>query len=205
MVILKMTTRYRQFGFSLVEIIVVVAVIAILTTIVISTARRIQSKADEQLAAGTIAILDAAIEQFADYGYRYKHSDFDGLKFPLDCSGFDVDGLEIELSKVLDKTISIIEVADHEPAYSGIEAAYFLLSRVPDCRGTLGNIDKSLLVTKGKIVDPDRIWPLVRIVDPWGLALRYSLYDGAIFRNFPLITSAGPDRQFDTADDITNK
>ncbi len=63
-----------------------------------------------------------------------------------------------------------------------------------------------------------REYSLIRIVDPWGTTLRYDYYSneteepdltfsrrGQTIRNFPLITSAGPDREFGTDDDITNR
>lgn len=67
--------------------------------------------------------------------------------------------------------------------------------------------------------------PFTRIVDPWGTTLRYDYYPDfadyliiypagtwnnyIVYRNsakkaFPVITSAGPDKKFDTADDISN-
>ena len=72
---------------TLIEMLIVVAVIVILTTMVIGITAGIDNRAKEELAESTIAILKAALEQFRDYGYDYKdpYSDFD---FPLDCSGY---------------------------------------------------------------------------------------------------------------------
>ena len=55
-----------------------------------------------------------------------------------------------------------------------------------------------------------KVYPLFRIIDPWKETLNYDYYDEfwvdpATKRNFPLITSAGPDRIFGNADDITNR
>jgi hypothetical protein len=64
----------------------------------------------------------------------------------------------------------------------------------------------------------NRSYPWIRVVDPWGTPLRYDYYSndveepsltfvqrGQTIRSLPLITSAGPNKQFDTSDDITNR
>jgi hypothetical protein len=121
--------------------------------------------------------------------------------------------------------------AQHDPSFSGSEVLYFILSQIPDCRATLDKIDKSLLTNKGidKVTDititiqsatTTRTYPFTRIIDPWGKTLRYDYYPdyadytGTIIpykdyrdsakRTFPVITSAGQNGQFDTADDISN-
>ena len=122
----------------------------------------------------------------------------------------------------------IITPDKHDPNESGSACLYFFLCMVPECRETLGNIDQALLKSDHKVsttsknydqdylmitVD-DRDYPWIRVIDPWGTALRYDYYDEdetdfsdrkETIRNFPLITSAGPDREFVTDDDITNR
>ena len=61
-----------KVGLTLVEMLVVIAIIAILASTVITIATRIDNKSREQLAGSTIAILTAALGQFQDYGYKYK-------------------------------------------------------------------------------------------------------------------------------------
>ncbi len=208
--------RRTKTGVTLVEILVVVAIIAILATMVIGIAARIDNQAKERLAKSTIAIINAALGQFQDYGYRYKHSDYTGFEFPLDCNDFDQNKLTNELEKALDKSILIIPIGSHDPNYSGSEALYFFLSRVPESRKTLEKIDWSLLTSEGSdkqdmIINIDgRGYPLYRFIDPWGTILRYDYYDEDDpdkdeARTFPLITSAGPDGKFNTFDDITGR
>ena len=52
-------------------------------------------------------------------------------------------------------------------------------------------------------------YSLLRIIDPWGETLRYDYYDDYTepdeARNFPVITSAGPDGVFGTDDDIASR
>jgi prepilin-type N-terminal cleavage/methylation domain-containing protein len=115
----------------------------------------------------------------------------------------------------------------HDKKFSGSEVLYFILSQVPDCRETLNKIDKSLLTDNGAnngipitiTIGASPPVPFTRIIDPWGTTLRYDYYPECVnyagpmlykdYRNsakktFPVITSAGPDKKFDTADDITN-
>ena len=212
--------RRTKTGVTLVEMLVVVAIIAILATMVIGIAARIDNQAKERLAKSTIAIINAALGQFQDYGYRYKHSDYTDFEFPLDCNDFPASELRTTLQQALGKSISIIPIGSHDPNYSGSEALYFFLSRVPESRKTLEKIDRSLITSEGSdkqdmIINIDgRGYPLYRFIDPWGKTLRYDYYNekATTFdrmrkskRSFPLITSAGPDGNFNTVDDITGR
>jgi len=206
---------YRdKTGFTLVEILVVVAIIAILATMVISLAARIETQGDERRTRNAFALLDAALGEFRDYEYNYGHSDYDGFDFPLDCNGFTQPGLENTLENALGMNAGdvVIGGGTHDPDYSGIEALYFFLSRVPESRKTLAKIDSSLIISDGIIEVDEKRYPLLRIIDPWGETLRYDYYDEDDLpldpdeaRNFPVIISAGPDRIFGTDDDITSR
>jgi prepilin-type N-terminal cleavage/methylation domain-containing protein len=222
-----MKRRQNKTGVTLVEILVVVAIIAILVTMVIGIAARIDTQGKERLTENTIALLTAALGEFGDYGYSYSDSNYADFKFPLDCNNFPQNDLEGALKDALGTTTTpaITPVGAHEPNYSGSEALYFFLSRVPDCRETLGKIDKSLITNKGSngadmtITIDGKGYPLLRIIDPWGETLRYDYYNEELppltpskindmkesKRAFPVITSAGPDKEFGSADDIRNR
>jgi len=229
-----MKSYRHKTGVTLVEILIVVAVIAILTTMVVGIATRISNQSKEQLTKNTFALLNAALGQFRDYEYNYNPATPDlairdfyrGLDFPLDCNGFDQDGLGQALGTALGLapgSVSIIPPGVHDdPNYSGSEALYFFLSRVPASRQTLDKIDDSLITNLGSdkrpmeinIVFPSgpKLFPLVRVIDPWGTTLHYDYYNEMIIppdpftkRNFPVIISAGPDRIFRTGDDIASR
>ena len=212
----------HKTGVTLVEILIVVAIIAILTTIVISIAARIDNQSKQQLAQGTIEILTNALEQFHDYGYRYENPAYSEFDFPLDCNGFDQPILTATLRSALGLEVGSVSISGaHDPDYSGSEALYFFLSKVPTSRKTLDKIDGSLITNKDsnrqdmniRITFPDssiKVYPLLRVIDPWGKTLHYDYYyeyapDPDSKRNFPVITSAGPDKIFGTADDITSR
>jgi len=221
-----------------------VAVIVILASIVLTVATRIESQAKEALAEGTIAIVTSALESFADYGYEPENPallDQDdptytpderkfylGLDFPIDCNGFSVPELQAELGNVLGQTVSI-SGGVHDSSYSGCEAMYFFLARVPESRQVLEKLDSSLVTNADESGAPIEIttgqmttYPLNRVVDPWGNALKYDYYEeypplppprtpaqvqrmGQTVKNFPVVTSAGPDGVFGTPDDISSR
>jgi prepilin-type N-terminal cleavage/methylation domain-containing protein len=217
-----MKIRQNKTGFTLVEILVVVAIIAILLAMVVGIAARIDTQGKEQLTKNTIALLTAALGQFGDYGYTYSAPSDANLKFPLDCNSFSDTDLASELQNALGIPVSIGPSGVHDPCYSGCEAMYFFLNRVPDSRQTLGKIDRKLVTNLGldgspmQITVSGQVYPLFRVIDPWGKTLRYSYYDNtkesptsepslSSPRAFPVITSAGPDKKFGTADDIVSR
>jgi prepilin-type N-terminal cleavage/methylation domain-containing protein len=217
-----MKRRQNKTGVTLVEILVVVAIIAILVTMVIGIAARIDTQGKEQLTENTIALLTAALGQFGDYGYSYSDSNYADFKFPLDCNNFPQSDLENELQTALGAIVSI-SGGTHDANYSGSETLYFFLNRVPESRQTLGKIDKSLITGKDEnkldmtVTVGGQVYPLFRVIDPWRTTLRYSYYrniwesspssepDPNSPRAFPVITSAGPDKEFGSADDIRNR
>jgi len=212
----------NKTGLSLVEMLIVVAIIVILTTMVIGLASRIDNQSKEQLTRNTIAILTAALRQFHDYRYPYKDLAYADFGFPLDCNDFLQPALEMTLGNALGATVVIVSGAP-DISYSGTEALYLFLSQLPECRKTLDKIDESLITNLGldkqpmniSLTYPDgitKVSPLLRITDPWGTALRYDYYDEMLIppdprqkRTFPVITSAGPDKKFGTDDDISSR
>lgn len=215
----------NKTGLTLVEMLVVVAIIVVLTTMVIGLAGRISDHSREQLATNTIAIITAALGQFQDYKYQYKNWPYTDFDFPPDCNDFAVAAIQTTLESALGLTagsVLINPAATHNnPGYSGSEVMYFFLSIVPESRRTLDKIDESLKTNLGldsqpvniSLTYPDgsiTVSPLVRIIDPWGITLKYDYYnevslDPLSRRNFPEITSAGPDKKFGTADDISSR
>jgi prepilin-type N-terminal cleavage/methylation domain-containing protein len=160
-----METRGYKQGLSLVEMLIVVAIIALLATMVISVASRIDTQTKEKGLDSLFALLDGALEEYKD---------FQGV-FPS--------------QPVKDFTA----VAIHS------ENLYKELYSVPASRKVLDKISDSLIQHK---VDTGAVPPVPEIYDPWGTVLDYRYVAGD---NFPELVSAGPDKIFGTADDITSK
>jgi len=224
-----MEARRSKPAFTLIEMLVVIAIIAILVSVVVGLARRMDNQGKERLTKSTIALLGNALEQFRDFGYQYANSYYAEFHFPLDCNDYpnpkgileDVlrDALDLAPGSVTISGVGGSGPVIHQPGYSGSEALYFFLSQVPQCRKTLDRIDKSLLTDTDEnhnrlvLSIAGRKYPLIRFIDSWGTAIRYDYYYEDIFpvrpnpdtkRTFPQITSAGADRIFNTLDDISN-
>ena len=224
-----MKTDAKKTGLSLIEMLIVVAIIVVLTTMVIGLAGRITDQSKEQLTKSTIGILTSALGQFRDYEYRYidnpvytpaQRQFYLGLDFPLDCSGFDLATLQTSLDNALGLAVGSVVInpaaAHTDPDYSGGEVLYFFLSRVPECKKTLDKIDRSLITSEGynkqlmTVIIGAQVYPLLRVIDPWGTTLRYKYYDNVTLDprsklTFPVIISAGPDRKFGNTDDISSR
>ena len=222
-----MEKNRKTTGFTILETLVVVAVIMILVSMVIALASRFEDRGKERVIKSTFAMLDAALGEFAEYGYEYKgsYAEF-SLSFPLDCNGFESEEFKATVANALGLGSEDVEIYGvyHED-YSGSAGLYFFLSQVPECREALDRIDASLVTNKDRNGDKlqievdGKIYPLNRIVDPWsktipwGRTIRYSYYDNGVEispnepdmddpRTFPLLISAGPDGEFNTTDDI---
>jgi len=213
----------NKTGFTLVEMLIVLAMVVVLTTMVIGLAGRIDNQSKEQLTKNTIGIITAALRQFRDYKYRYEAPIYAGFDFPLDCNDFLQPAVEMTLGNALGAIVVISGAPDI--SYSGCEMLYFLLNQVSECRKTLDKIDESLLTNLDSNKQPRRVtitypggspkeYPLLRVIDPWGETLRYDYYNelepDPILRQrgkktFPVITSAGPDKKFGSADDISSR
>ncbi|MDD5459626.1 MAG: type II secretion system protein [Phycisphaerae bacterium] len=231
----------RKPGFTLVEMLIVIAILVILVVLTIGVAKRVEDQGKERLTKATLGIIDAALEQFEDFNYQYKFNakgvtypypnpDPDvehsfAMKFPLDCNEFEFEpAIRVAIEAAFDGDVVNPSGLVADPNFSGITVMYFVLSQVPECRETLGKIDKKLKARKGEITIYYGVPPVTNsflaIVDPWGMPLRYDYYDESSLdlsradafrygpkkvRIFPLVTSAGPDKKFGTDDDITNQ
>jgi len=158
-----MKRRRYNAGFTLIEMLIVVAVIALLATMVVGLAARIDNQSKERALKSTFTLLDSALQEY----YEYTG------KFP--------------------------EQAEKNFANAAAHSEYLYreLDSIPSSRQVSEKISNSLIKNKFGAADtPPEIYDL------WGTVLEYRYKSGD---NFPLLISAGPDRNFGTADDISNK
>lgn len=219
-----MKSYANKTGLTLVEMLIVVAIVVILTTMVIGLAGRVDNQSKEQLTKNTIGIMTVALRQFNDYEYSYKAPVYAGFSFPLDCTFFNDVGIGNTVAGALvGATSALVSGGDLNPEFSAGEGLYFILSQVPECRKTLDRIDESLITNLGDVTNKQpriitityqsgstKEYPLFRIIDPWGTTLQYKYYDNMTLDprsklTFPLITSAGPDKKLGNTDDISSR
>lgn len=151
---------------TLIEVLVVIALLAVLVTAGLGVSSYIQTQAREKLAESTISVLVTALGQYYEYWSEFPNPDPSKQNDP-DC----------DLScEVLCKQL-----------YS-----------TPNSRKICQSIQDSQVAN----ADNDAY---LEFVDPWGTALRYG-YDSNDSNNFPVIESAGPDKEFGSSgDNITSK
>jgi prepilin-type N-terminal cleavage/methylation domain-containing protein len=170
-----MKTRRYKHGLSLVEMLIVVGVIALLATMVIGVASRIDNQSKEKGVESVFALLEGALEEYKEF-----QGEFPGQP-----------------------------VKDFMGAAAHSEYLYGELYSIPSSRKILEKVSDSLIKNEyspaGVFLDntPPEIY------DPWQVnskefrrAIDYIYVAGD---NFPRLISAGPDRNFGTADDISNR
>ena len=160
-----MKTRRYKHGLSLVEMMIVVGVIALLATMVIGIAGRIDTQAKEKGVESTFALLEGALDEYKE---------FQGV-FPAQ------------------PLTDFVNVSQHS------EDLYGELYSIPDSRKILEKVSDSLIKHD---FDTGIVPPVPEIYDPWETPLDYRYAPGD---NFPELVSAGPDKIFGNADDITNR
>ncbi len=154
--------KYKH-GVTLVEILIVVAIIALLASMAIGIAARINNQSKERGLECTFVLLESALHEYCE----------STGKFP--------EQPEKNFTNALVHS----------------EYLYKELHLIPESRKILGKIADSLVKNEYGAADTP-----AEIYDPWGTVLDYRYVTSD---NFPELVSAGPDKIFGTADDISNK
>lgn len=200
-----METCRKKNGFSMIELLTAIAILAVLVTILLGVGKRIREQANEKLAQGMIDVIVAALEQYYDL-----HDDFPfeaNKNYVTDSASADPSHPEWNL----EDDVGTVTAGVNENEYASSEALYYFLNRTPDCRRIIDTITDKQITNKDANGAVLKIIPtlsgnetdLIRFIDPWGKSLRYTYQAGD---NFPLIESAGVDGDIDTdVDNITSK
>lgn len=162
-------------GLTLVEMLVVVAIIALTTGIVVSVALQVHHSSKERELANTFGILKGALQ-----AYREETGAFP-IQVTEDASMIAPEDLD---------TFRRTNAMDH------IALLYERLDEIPASRAFLKKLNA--LVVKG---DPSLSEPF-RLYDLWGTVLDYAYIQE---ESFPQFISAGPDKLFETEDDISSR
>ncbi|MCK4960345.1 MAG: type II secretion system protein [Planctomycetes bacterium] len=202
-----MNERIKNRGFTLLEIIVVVAVLAILASLVVGVGRRLREQAEERLAKGAIDIIVLALDEYYSFHGKYP---FEAIQPYISTDLKLLDDLTDGTSDGIDGTVG--GTGTHNDLYSSSEALFYFLDNTPTSRGLIRTISATLISNKGDnglpltitITGSSSAIDLVRFIDPWGKSLRYT-YDRST-DSFPLVESAGVDGDFTTVgDNISSK
>ena len=186
---MKVVSYKFGIGVTFLELLVAVAVLAILVSIVVGVSSYVDRSGQVKLTEEAIGTVVSALEEYHDY---YG-------KFP-----FEADAGYVESDLINDLSADSI-TGDHNDLCASSEALYYFLHKTPVSRKIINELSDRLIAGKGDdglaleiVIDPD-VLPLMRFIDSWKMPLRYTYEQDD---NFPLIVSAGPDRKFDTRDDI---
>lgn len=217
-----MLKKGKNTGVTLVEVLVVLAIIIILASMILKLASRFEDRAGERKTRAAISVIDAALHEFGEFKYNYAQT-YDPYEYPIDCTDFTANEVQNELNLATD-SIYVINAGVYDTEYSGCSVMYFLLDQVPGCSEILENIDSELVTDEDVDGNPmeievdGRTYPYYRVVDAWGKTLRYDYYDETEGndqqrfeerRNFPEVRSAGKNGVFEPddpkSDDITSE
>ena len=172
-----MKRTVNKYGLTLVEILIAIAIMAVLAAGLYSVGNYVETQSKIKLAESTIETLCCALEQYCDF--------YDGVrgvgKFP------DPNA----------PSIATPPGPNDVPINCSLnmEKLYYRLSCAPDAKKIIGQINPSLIKDKNQNNFPE-------IVDPWQSYFHYSYVPS---RNFPLIDSNGPNRISGDDDDISSK
>jgi len=195
----------RNKGFTIVELLTVLAILVILAGALLKVAKYVRDRASEGLTESTITVIVTALEQYHD----------DNGKFPFEADvNFDTVDLQASIETDLGLAVDDVTItATNDDEYASIEAMYYFLSRSYNSSQILSAISGKFIMSNdsngdgltvawdvpgSSSVPPIKTLPLIRIVDTWGNAFRYAYADG---ESFPVILSAGQDGNFSTAGD----
>jgi len=124
---------------------------------------------------------------------------------------------KIPVETVTIPSTGILQIECDQDAIS--ECLYYFLYQCPTSRriiDTIADSQKTALDSKrmprqakyNRVANQEVTITLIRLIDPWGSPFRYEFcrptatYPSVPTMSFPRITSAGPDRKFDTTDDL---
>lgn len=170
-----------HWGFTLVEVLIVVAILAVLVAALVGASIAINTQRDTALTKNCLDVLDATLAEFRAITGKY----------PVDA--WDDDGGKM---RAVGSLIDGATWGNVEP--NSDELLYLQLSLLPQTREMISKLPVRLVVAAHNDAKVQLAHDLTEdtpylqsIVDAWGNALSYDDYDDP--DRFPLIRSDGPD------------
>ncbi|MFI4911174.1 MAG: type II secretion system protein GspG [Sedimentisphaeraceae bacterium JB056] len=195
-------------AFSLQEILVVMAIIAVMTIILVTGGLSLRKQADIRVAENTVLTLSTALDLYYEKNGQYP---FEALAYLPDSTdpghiSFGREELAEEIMIYLGYDVATtaysVAVDETRNYQASIEALYYFLQQDPATRETLDSIPNRYVTAKSASdstvleeleIDAAEYIPLIRVVDPWGSPYRYIYEAGS---GVAKIESAGPDGEF---------
>ena len=183
----------NKLSFTIVELLIVVALIAVLASIMMMVAGQGNTASDTELTKSTLALLDSALQEYHDYTGKFPLPDLIGETY-------------------FDPNYPGQQIRQHNASLyiqlSLVEESRSILEKIPESQINPKDFEGSVTV---QFIDPfgqsHTQSSYLEILDGWKMPLDYIYVSepSAKRMNFPSIISAGPDKNFGTTDDITNK
>ena len=206
-----MARKRRQFGFTLVEMLVTLAVVLILISAVARLGQYVKTRASVQLTQSALAVIDTALQQY--------YADFTAFPFSTDVNSDGISNdvyLKTHLETLLTAAINAVDLMEKDgrevnQSFASSAGLFWFLHRSPNSRSIAEAVTPSLVAVKHPQETQQKLtatvggtaYDLPRFIDPWGMSLRYTYVPSA--DTFPKVMSAGPDKEFGTADDILSQ
>ncbi len=198
-----MFTAHRQLGMTLAEVLVTLAIILILVGVMSGVGVYLKKQSEIRLVESTLEVLETALGQYySDYGAYVppvtSKEEFEtavcGSEGTVTLQGEHLQG---EAEKAAWSSEALYYFLNRSPAAAAIASS--LMERMISSKDASG---KPLVVEiKCPSSEPPVRTDLVRFVDVWGMPIGYMLVENQL----PVLISAGPDKKFDTADDIIHR
>ena len=185
----------RGGAFTLVEILIVVAIIALLASVMVGVGRQVRKNAKIRATQSIMQMLCTALEEYND----------DKGGFPPEIKDIENDFPGTDVGRHNDMTWpDTDDPTDLIAALASVEVMYWYLSEAPGSRKIIDRLPDSYVVNEDNdsVEVAGRAKPLIEVNDAWGRPLKYENQGGG---NFPLLRSAGPDGELETADDIISR
>ena len=207
--------KRKGSGFSLMELLVVMAIIAILTAAMVKVADYVRTEAQGKNTKATMQLLVSALQTYE--GFRAGRGDaevfpleplgrsFGEVEAALAASGSDPGTHDDSGSLIWDdwSDLSIDQQNKRLTARASIEVLYWYLEDLPVSRAVLAKLSGTATANDDgdSVTVEDVTKPLIEVNDAWGRPIRYERQGAG---NFPALRSAGPDGLFDNSDDIVS-
>jgi len=219
-------SRRNPRGFTLVEIMVAIVIIAIVLGIAIMVGQEVRTNAELKNTKGTIEVLVTALREYerlqgantvAWPPEPYYFADptcpeHTGVDNPSHLDNFGA--CWTKRGYVPNPTLGdhgtpslkwkdIVYPETFLAARASIEVLYWYLSQEPDCEAILSRLADEMVTNEDNdaVTVGGETTALLEVNDAWGRPIRYRTRGEG---NFPVLTSAGVDGVFDNADDIVS-